>query len=220
MITANKMIEIWGRKNAYNVQKVIWTLHELNLEYIHHDVGSTPGELETGEFLSMNPHARIPVILDNKAFIWESNTITRYLAASYGRNSLWDDNPINRSKAERWMDWELATLQPDFIDLFWGYYRTPEKKRDISKIAVSKARCEHHFQILNEHLNAQSFVAGESFTMGDIPCATGLYRYFGMGLDVERPEYLNSWYERLSEREAFKQCIMTPFDELRGREHF
>ncbi len=118
------------------------------------------------------------------------------------------------------MDWELATLQPDFIDLFWGYYRTPEKKRDISKIAVSKARCEHHFQILNEHLKAQSFVAGESFTMGDIPCATGLYRYFGMGLDVERPEYLNSWYERLSEREAFKQCIMTPFDELRGREHF
>ncbi len=214
------MIEIWGRKNAYNVQKIIWALHELNLDYIHHDVGSTPGELNTDEFLAKNPHASIPVIRDKSEFIWESNTITRYLSASYGKNTLWAENPTIRSRAERWMDWELATLQPDFIDLFWGYYRTPEKERDITKVEVSKSRCERHFQKLDQHLKAQPFVAGESFTMGDIPCATGLYRYFSMGLDVERPVHLFSWYKRLSERVAFQECIMTPYNELKGRVQF
>jgi glutathione S-transferase len=64
------MIEIWGRKNAYNVQKVIWTLHELGIEYKHHDVGSTPGDLENKAFLSKNPHARIPVLWDKNEYIY------------------------------------------------------------------------------------------------------------------------------------------------------
>ncbi|MEJ2691972.1 MAG: hypothetical protein P8166_02680, partial [Candidatus Thiodiazotropha sp.] len=97
--------------------------------------------------------------------IWESNTIIRYLAASYGKNILWNESPICRTHAERWMDWELATLQPDYIDLFWGYYRTLEKERDISKIEVSKLRCELRFQKLNKHLKSHQYVAGENFTM-------------------------------------------------------
>jgi uncharacterized protein YodC (DUF2158 family) len=38
-----------------------------------------------------------------------------------------------------------------------------------------------------------------------------------MGLSLERPEHVLSWYKRLSEREAFKQCIMVPYQELKGR---
>lgn len=211
------MIEIWGRKNAYNVQKVIWTLHELDLEYKHHDVGSIPGDLESEAFLSKNPHARIPVLWDKNEFIWESNTIIRYLACTYGNGRFWIESPILRTHAERWMDWELATLQPDFINLFWGYYRTPEKQRDTTLITTYKQRCKHHFQRLNQHLATHSYIAGESFTMGDIPCATGLYRYFSMGLSVEQPEHVLSWFIRLSERKAFKQCIMVPYQELKGR---
>lgn len=214
------MIEIWGRKNAYNVQKVIWTLHELDLEYLHHDIGNTPGDLDTGDFLAINPHSRIPVISDKDEFIWESNTIIRYLASAYGNGSLWDDNPLTRTHAERWMDWELATLQPDFIDLFWKYYRTPEERRDESKILSAKRRCEAHIQKLDQHLENNAYVAGQSFTMGDIPCATCLYRYFSMGLDLEKPKHVLAWYERLLERKAYQKCIMIPYQELKGRMQF
>lgn len=214
------MIEIWGRKSAYNVQKVIWTLHELKLSYLHHDVGGTPGDLETSEFLSINPHSRIPVISDNGEFIWESNTIVRYLSSKYGSGDLWNEDTYQRTLAERWMDWELATLQPDFIDLFWGYYRTPEEERDLNKIAISRQRCESHFQKLNQHLKSYSYVAGNTFTMGDIPCATSLFRYFEMGLPVEKPKYVLEWYNHLSKREAFQQSIMIPFYELKGKTQF
>ena len=66
------MIELWGRKNSSNVLKVLWTLAELDMDYRHHDVGSQPGDLETPEFLAMNPRARVPVLVDDGTVIWES----------------------------------------------------------------------------------------------------------------------------------------------------
>ena len=214
------MIELWGRPNAYNVQKALWILRELGLEFIHYDVGSRRGDLDTPEFLALNPHGRIPVIRDNDAVVWESNSIVRYLAARYDPVTLWPPEPLARSCAERWMDWELDKLQPDFIDLFWGFYRTPAESRDHRLIDAARQKCAQHFRQLDRHLERQPFVAGESFTMGDIPCGICLYRYFEMGLDVEKPAGVMQWYGRLSQREAYRNTIMTPFDELKGRVDF
>ena len=214
------MIELWGRKNSYNVLKVLWTLAELKIDYTHHDVGSNAGDLETPEFLAMNPRARIPVLVDKGSVIWESNTIVRYLSAAYGENLLWIDDPLQRSYADRWMDWELATLEPDFMGLFWGYYRKPEGKRDYVQIENSKSNCEQHFRMLDDHLKKNDYLAGDAFSMGDIPAATYLYRYFEMGMAVEKPANVMAWYQRLSSRKAFQQTIMTPFNELEGREQY
>jgi glutathione S-transferase len=214
------MIELWGRKNSYNVQKVLWVLAEFNMDYRHHDVGSQAGDLETPEFLVMNPRARVPVLVDQGQAIWESNTIVRYVSAAYGEGSLWPTDPMQRSYADRWMDWELATLQQDFMGLFWGFYRKPEDKRDNAQIEHSRMQCEQHFRMLDGHLEGNDYLAGADFSMGDIPPATALYRYFEMGVEVEKPANLMAWYERLSKRRAFQQTIMTPFDELKGREQY
>lgn len=214
------MIELWGRKNAYNVQKVLWALDELGVNFIHHDVGSSPGDLEEKEFLSINPHARIPVVLDESHYVWESNTIVRYLCAKYSPDKLWRVDPLQRTFADRWMDWELATLQPDFIELFWAYYRTPASERDQEKVRKAKERCEAHFRKLDAWLEARRFVAGEHFSMGDISCGVSLYRYFEMGLNVERPENVLKWFERLSKFSSFSNTVLVDFSELRGRRTF
>ncbi len=211
------MIEIWGRSNAYNVQKVLWMLAELKLEFVHHDVGSNAGDLETSKFLKLNPHARIPVLKHDDAIVWESNSILRYLAACHSAGVLWPVDPGARSHAERWMDWELTKLQPDFIALFWGDYRTRPEARNQSEIESALRSCAQHMQKLDRQLEDQPYVAGGSFTMGDIPCAVCLYRYFEMGLAVEEPVHVLQWYQRLSQRSAYQQTIMQPFDELKGR---
>ena len=214
------MIEIWGRANAYNVQKALWMLRELELEFVHHDLGSVAGELETGAFLRLNPHARIPVIRDGDSVVWESNTILRYLGARYDAGGLWPQDAYRRSLAERWMDWELATLQPDFIDLFWGYYRTPEKARDKDAIAAAARRCERDFEMLDRHLERVPYLGGDAFGIGDIPCAICLYRYFEMGYEVPEPPFVMQWYARLAKRPAYRETVMKAFDELFGRLEF
>ena len=214
------MIELWGRKNAYNVQKVLWILAELELDYTHHDVVSRPGDLETPEFIAINPHARIPVLIDAGRVLWESNSILRYLAASYSHNTLWPADPWERSQAERWMDWELSKLQEDFIALFWGYFRTPETQRDWEVIEQARIRCANHMRQLDQHLARHKFLAGDRFTMGDIPCAVCLFRYFNLGLEVEKPENLLAWYRRLGDRPGYRSTVMVPFHELSGRTNY
>lgn len=211
------MLKIFGRRSAHNVQKVLWTIGELSLPYEHIDLGSMPGQLDTPEFLALNPHGRIPVLVDGETIIWESNTIIRYLSATYGSGSLWPQTPAERSLADRWMDWELATFQPDFLALFWGFFRTPVGQRDNDAIHKSRSRCEEHFKKLDSHLSQQPFLAGTTLTMGDIPCATSLYRYFEMGVPVTPYPNVMAWYQRLMEQPAYREHIMIPFEELRGR---
>ena len=214
------MLELWGRKNAYNVLKVLWTLDELGLDYRHYEVGSVAGDLETPGFLALNPHARIPVIRDGDSLVWESNTITRYLAAKFGADSLWRRDAAERARAECWMDWELCKLQPDFIELFWGYYRTPAGQRDEARIEAAAMRLRAHFQLLDRHLQQQPWLGGDKLSVGDIACGVCLYRYFEMGYDVERPEFVMQWYQRLTQRQAYRQSVAQKFDELCGRTEF
>ena len=53
------MTTIWGRYNAFNVQKVLWLVDELSLDYQHINVGGSYGGLEEPEFITMNPLGKI-----------------------------------------------------------------------------------------------------------------------------------------------------------------
>jgi glutathione S-transferase len=211
------MLKIWGRRNAFNVQKVMWLIGELGLDHERVDAGGSFGGLDAPDFLRLNPHGRIPVIEDKGMIIWESHAIIRYLAVRHARGSLWPAEAAARSFADRWMDWSLATLQPAFLDLFWGYYRTPAEKRDPSFIDKAIERCDRCYRLLDRNLSDQPYIAGERFTMGDIPAGTTLFRY--RSLNVKRPLLRNveAWYRRLAERTAYREHVMIPFDELFGR---
>jgi glutathione S-transferase len=136
------MLTIWGRRSSFNLQKVMWLVGELGLDYRHIQAGGKFGGLDTPEFRAMNPHGRVPVIDDDGTIVWESHSILRYLAARYGRGSFWSDDAAERSHDDRWMDWSQTTLQRDFLmGVFWGFYRTPEPQRNLPAIKESIDRC-------------------------------------------------------------------------------
>jgi glutathione S-transferase len=212
------MLTIWGRRTSFNLQKVMWLVGEMQLEHRHIEVGGKFGGLDTPEFLAMNPHGRIPVIDDNGIIVWESHAILRYLAARYGRGSFWQDDAAERSLSDRWMDWSQTTLQPDFlVGVFWGFYRTPEARRDMPAIKRRLAQCARHFTLLDRQLASRSYMLGNALTLADIPIATNLFRYFN--LDIDRPSipHVSAWYGRLKDRAAYRQHVMVPFEELYGR---
>lgn len=208
---------VWGRRSSFNVQKVLWALDEIGLKYEHRDAGGSFGGLDDPEFLAMTPHGRVPVFRDEEGSVWESNSIVRYLCAKHSSGRLWDAHPFTRSQSDRWIDWAATTLQPTFMRLFWGYYRTPEAQRDQRDNHIALADCQKHFRILDWHLANNAFLAGSEFTAADIPAGTALHRYFGMGLDVERPINVMAWFSRLRERPAFQQHVLVPFGDLYGR---
>ena len=212
------MLTIYGRKSSFNLQKVMWLVGELGLSHRHIEVGGAFGGVDDPSFRAMNPHGRVPVIVDGETTIWESHAILRYLAARYGDGRFWSEDAAARSQWERWMDWAQTTLQPDFLTgVFWGFYRTPAPQRDMRAVEEKIRRSAAHFKLLDSILAGRSFLLGDRLTLADIPAGTHLYRYFD--IDIARPNLPNveRWYRTLSERPAYRAHVMVPFAELEGR---
>jgi glutathione S-transferase len=212
------MLTVWGRKSSFNLQKVMWLVDELGLAREHIPAGGDHGGLDKPDFLAMNPHGRVPVIKDGTTVVWESHAILRYLAACYGRGRFWAEDPAERSQADRWMDWSQSSLQADFLlGVFWGFYRTPEDLRDQRAVAAKIARCAAHMRLLDRMLADRRYLGGDELTLADIPAGTALYRYFG--LEIDRPTIPNveAWYKRLTERPAYQEHVMIPFDDLKDK---
>lgn len=211
-------ITIWGRRSSFNVQKVLWLAEELGLAYEHIPAGGSFGLLETEAFRAMNPHGKVPVLRDGDVVVWESHAILRYLAARYGGPAWWPQAPGARAAADGWMDWAQTSLQPDFLmGVFWGWYRTPAAERDMTAVARSLAHCAGHMRLLDARLAERPFLLGEALSLADIPAGTALYRYFE--LEIERPAlpHVQAWYERLQARPGYRNGVMVPFGELKGR---
>jgi glutathione S-transferase len=203
-------MKIWGRVNSINVMKVLWCADECGLAYDRVDVGMAFGGNDQKWYLDMNPNGVVPTIEDGGRVIYESNTIVRYIAAKYGAGTLWPNDPGVRSEADRWMDWQASTINGPMRDAFWGLIRTAPEKRDMAAITKSAVDAGKVWARLDQKLEGKLYVAGQHFTMGDIPVGCFIHRWYA--LDIERPDLKNvkAWYERLKKRPAYAKHVMQP----------
>ena len=210
-------ITLYGRHTSYNVQKILWLADELGLEYRHIELGGKPGDTQSDEFGRLNPMRKVPVLVDNDRAIWESNTILRYLVKAYGSNQWQQQDAYQNSLVERWMDWAQTRFEPAFVGVFWGYYRTPEEKRDMSAVNNSLDDCLFCLSRLDDQLATAQFLAGDQLSLADIATGVFLHRLVEIDLNVILPDRVLSWYERLQQRSAYRRWVMSDFSSLHGR---
>ena len=204
------MLKVWGRTNSINVQKVMWTIAELGLNHEHTVVGGAFGGNDTAEYLAMNPNGRVPVIDDDGLIVWESNAIVRYLCAKHSDGALWPSDPAARSHADRWMDWQAASLIADMTTVFFGLIRTPEPERDWIAIGDAATRLSGQMEILDRHLAGQAWVGGDAMTMGDIAIGALVYRWLNLPMDRPDHAHIAAYYDRLKDRPAYAEHVMIP----------
>jgi len=212
------MLKVWGRRSSANVQKVLWLVGELDLPHTHVPAGGDFGGLDDPAFRALNPHGKVPVIDDGGVVVWESHAILRYLAAVHGADRFWAADPAVRAPIDGWMDWAQTALQPAFLTgVFWGGYRTPEAQRDVGAVARALDRTVACLAQVDRLLADRPFVGGETLSLADIAIGTHLYRYFE--LEIDRPDLprLAAWFERLKARAAYREHVMVPFGDLKGR---
>ena len=99
------------------------------------------------------------------------------------------------------------------MPIFFNLIRTPPAQQDKNAVERGVKTSAKLIQYLDQHLQRHAFVAGDQFSVGDIPLGAPLYRYFNMA--IERPELpgVNAWYQRMCERPAFQKHVMIPFGE-------
>ena len=206
-------IRIWGRLSSSNVKKVIWLADELNLPYERIDAGLEYGIVDTPAYRALNPNGRVPTIEDGDFVLWESNSIMRYLAMKYGGEAFYPPDPAARASIDRWLDWQLSTVIPVDVPVFWGTIRTPPEKRDKAAIAAGTVKLAAVWKILDAELEKRDYAASGHFSIADIALGILAYRVFANPF-ITHPDLprLLVWQERLRARPPFKKWVDVPLE--------
>lgn len=192
-------ITLWGRRSSFHARKVIWALEELALPYTLVEAGF--GVEPTDAFRARNPNLLAPVLDDAGVVIWESNVIVRYLCTAYGDGALARASSLPaRFEAEQWMDWNATTLWPALRPLH--HARMRGQALEDGRRAALEAELGRWLDVLEGRLAAGEHLAGDAFSMADIPAGLTIDRAARLDLIGDRPN-LRRWWFGLTARAAF-----------------
>jgi glutathione S-transferase len=204
------MITIWGRRNSFNVQKVLWALGELGLSFERHNVGGSFGGTDSPVFKAMNPNSLVPVIKDGNITMFESNAIVRYLAARYGEGSLRPREPEALALAEQWMDWTGPAVQVPATALSMQTLRIPASQRNPEVVANATQSLARSLSIVDAALARSAYLAASEFSMADIPMGCLMWRLSALDWDRPSAHNVHRWFKALQSRPAYEQWVMVP----------
>ena len=206
------MLKLLGRASSANVQKVAWALAEMEVPFARSDIGGPFGGNRAADYLRLNPHGTVPTLIDDRdgKVVWESNTILRYLANRMNWSALYpapSDAPA-RADVERWMDWQLASLNPAITPLYQSIQRTPPEQRQPALIEQHRQRTVAALASLDAALALGSaaggeYLCGSGLTLADVALGPQVRRWFDLPVERAPLPALTRWYEQLCERAAF-----------------
>jgi len=197
------MLKVYGRPNSINVRKVLWTLGELGLQYEREDWGRGFKSTDDPAFRRINPVGVVPVVDDGAFRLRESNSIVRYLAEKHGRADLYPKALEARATVESFMDWASTELASGMRPVFHGL--VVKNPAYVGMVDAGAKEWAQQMQILEDHLAAKGpYVMGESFTIGDIPVGLAVNRWFSIDFRKPALKVVSAYYDRLSERPAYK----------------
>ena len=211
------MLTIYGRATSSNVQLVMWAVAELGLDHERLNYGLSYGGTDTPEFRAMNPRGRVPVLKDGDLVVWESAAILRYLAARYGDGgAFWPADPAARARVDMWAEWGKIEMSQAFtVPIFWSRVRTAAADRDEAALTAALGRFEECLDLIDGQLGAGAFLLGDDLTAADIVVGHLLYRWFDIDVPRRPRPALEAYYQRLTERPAYREHVMVDYSVLR-----
>lgn len=196
------MITVYGYRASINVRKVLWALAEVGEAWTLDPVGGGGRPTSDPAFRALNPLGLVPVIDDGGAILRESNAIVRYLAASRGRTDLLPYDPLGRARVEAWMDWQANDFNPTWLPVFRTRVRAATQYTD-AEVATSEAAFTTCVGQLDAHLATSGHIAGDAFTVADIPVALGIHRWIATPLEHPPFAHVARYYAAMQARPGF-----------------
>lgn len=183
-------------------------LEELALPYRLHHVRIDAGEHRLPAFLALNPHGRIPVIVDHDTGVtlFESAAILLYLAEKTGR--LLPQEPAARWEAIKWLQFHASSVGPILGQRVHFELFADEKLP--SAITRYRRLTEDVFAVLDAQLAQHPYLAGETYSIADIAHFGWTHIARIIDFDFSQHRHLSAWHERVAQRPAVRQGITLP----------
>lgn len=201
-------MKIYEMKIAPNPRRVRIFLAEKNIpmEFVELDVQK--GENLTEAFRAKNPLMKVPVLeLDNGKTICESVAICRYFEETNPERPLFGRDAEEKAIIEMWQRWvEFYFLMPTGMCFQHssGYFK--DRMNPIEEWGREcRSHAEKFFDILDNQLANNRFVAGDEYSIADITalCTVDFNRVNRLSIKPEQVHLLR-WYKEVSSRPSAK----------------
>lgn len=191
--------------------RVAWALEELGLPYEYVAIDAKKGEHRSAEYLKLNPHGKVPALVDGDERLFESGAMLLHLGNKYGvEKSLWPAGKGQaRADAVCWTVWAMTELGPYVLQYLYHGLDSPVsfKPADRSKAAAdySHSQLERLLAALEARLEGREHLLG-TFSLADVAAAGWLAFGTAFGVSLDRYPHVAAWLKRCKERPAFKRA--------------
>ena len=202
------MIDLYAAGTSNGMRARI-ALEECGLPYTLHPIDLTKGEQKTPQFLALNPHGQIPVIVDNdgpggkKVTLSQSTAILLYAAEKSGK--FMPKDPAARPAVLQ----ALMSASTDITPTLGSIIAVIRSKEPHAPTAQDfKDRLKGYFKVWDGALGAQKYAGGAEVSVADLSLCAGYLRAKGAVPEVvEGFPNLTRWADEMTARPAVQRAI-------------
>src|SRR5713101_5536508 len=141
------MLQLYGNPRS-RAMRCLWMLEEVGEPYQLIEKSTRADDLQSAEYLRLNPNARIPTLVDGEMVLWESMAINLYLAQKY-EGPMHCAGPEVLGLAAQWSFWAILEMEALLFDLLLHRALLPEFTRDPSHAERNELLLRRPLGILN-----------------------------------------------------------------------
>ena len=195
------MLQIYGNPRS-RAMRCLWMLEEMGEPYQLIEKSTRTDELQSAEYLRLNPNARIPTLVDGDLVLWESMAINLYLAQKY-EGPMHSVGPTVLGLAAQWSFWAMLELEGLLLELLNHRAVLPEFARDPSYVERDELLLRKPLGVLNNSLRGRDHLAGGNFTVADLNVASILAWGKMARLDLSAHPDVARWLDSCLTRPAY-----------------
>ncbi|GAB3256926.1 glutathione S-transferase family protein [Chitinimonas naiadis] len=170
----------------------------LGLEHQLVEVNLAGGEHKSPDYLKLNHFGQVPVLVDGRTVVSDSNAILVYLAKKAGRTDWLPEEPAAAAAVQRWLS--VAAGQIAFgpaaarlITVFGAPYRPDE--------VIPRAHAI--LKLIEETLTRQEWIALDHPTIADVALYSYIARAPEGNVDLTGYPRINGWLQRIEALPGF-----------------
>ena len=205
------MIRFYYASGSPFAWRVHLALEEKALGYEPQLLSFQAGDLKKPEYLAINPHGKVPALVDADTSLYESQAILEYLEDRYPKPALLPGDPAARART-RIEELECVLYFSEvFRRIAQQAFFTRAEERDEKALALARSELRSLLLALDGRAAARTgeFMMGASLTRADVTWIPFVEIAARGGVDLEPPAmpWLAAWRARMRARPTYQNSF-------------
>lgn len=200
------MMKIYGLHTPMFV-KVVLAAEETGTPYEVVEVDLLAGQQKLPEHLARHPFGKVPVIEHEGKFIFESNAILRYMAAT-SHSPLYPEATYPRALVDQWIDYFSLQAGRWCMAIWFNRFVSPKflkQPGDAKAIADNEQMLLEAMPIIDKHLKDNHWLAGTAISLADTNAFALMNGYQDAEINMNDFPNFMRWFREYEQRPAVQR---------------